>query len=70
MAMGADERATYDVPRVAKLLGISRTTAYQLAAAGELPGVFRLGRRLLVSRVALERVLSEAGPRPEPGATS
>lgn len=35
------------VPRAAKLLGVSRSAAYRLAASGELP-VRRLGGRVYV----------------------
>jgi excisionase family DNA binding protein len=52
------ERATLTVPAAARLLGISRRTAYALAARGELPGAFRVGGRVLVSKAALERLLS------------
>ena len=37
----------------ASLLGISRSHAYRLVAAGELPSV-HLGRRVLVPRSAIE----------------
>ena len=48
------------VVEAAKVLGISRSLAYQLAASGELPTV-RLGRRLVVPRRALERLLEVDG---------
>lgn len=51
-------RATLTVADAAKLLGIGRQTAYDLAAKGKLPGVLRLGRRIVVSKKALERFLS------------
>ena len=51
------ERKTLTVEQAAKVLGISRTGAYQLAARGELPGVIRLGKRLLVPKAALEKLL-------------
>jgi excisionase family DNA binding protein len=51
---------TLSVEEAALALGISRNTAYMLARAGGLP-VVRLGRRLLVSRAGLERMLLEAG---------
>lgn len=35
------------IAEAAELIGISRTTAYELAQSGELPTV-RLGRRILV----------------------
>ena len=50
---------TLTVEEVAARLGISRALAYQLAKADRLPvPVLRLGRRVVVSRVALEHVLA------------
>lgn len=43
------------------MLNLSRGTAYAAAKRGDLPGVIRIGRRLLVSRAALEKFLREAG---------
>lgn len=40
-------RLTLSIAEAAELVGISRTTAYELAHSGELPTV-RLGRRILV----------------------
>lgn len=54
------ERLTLDVPAAGRLLGVSRVTAYQLVREGKLP-VLRLGKRLVVPKVALERMLEEAG---------
>lgn len=51
------KRKTLTVEEAARVLGISRTGAYQLAARGELPGTIRLGKRLVVSKAALERLL-------------
>jgi excisionase family DNA binding protein len=45
------------VPRAAQLLGISRQSAYRLAASGELP-VRRLGGRLYVVTAALRELAS------------
>ena len=53
------ERRTLTIPEVAAALGLARSTAYELAATDRLPvPTIRAGRRLLVSRVALERVLA------------
>lgn len=49
-------RLTYTVEEAARLLGVSRGTAYEAARRGELPTV-RLGRRLLVPRARLEDLL-------------
>ena len=50
---------TYSVEDAARLLGISRNSAYQAAKTGELPTI-RFGRRLLVPRIALEKLLATA----------
>ena len=56
-----DERKTLTVVAAANILGISRNTAYELARLGKLPGALRLGRRILVSRKALEAFLEGKG---------
>ena len=47
------------VTEAARLLRLSRNSAYAAVARGELPSV-RVGRRLLIPREALERFLSGA----------
>ena len=49
--------ATVSVTEAANMLGIGRQTAYDLVAQGKLPGALRLGRRIVVSKKALERFL-------------
>jgi excisionase family DNA binding protein len=56
------ERLCLSVPEAAALLGISRNLAYEMAKQGQLPLV-KFGRRLLVPKVALEKMLSEAKGR-------
>ena len=56
------ERLTYTVSEVAELLGISRSKAYDLVAAGLLPIVPLPGRRKLVARTVLERLVSASEP--------
>lgn len=58
--MTNEERLVYTVEEAGKLLGIGRSAAYEAARSGELP-VIRIGRRWLVSKQALDRMLSEAG---------
>jgi excisionase family DNA binding protein len=50
---------TMSVDHAAKLLGISRASAYTYARAGVLPTV-RLGTRLLVPKAAIEKLLASA----------
>ena len=52
------EKQTFTVEEAAKILGLGRQTAYDLARKGELPGVRRLGRRFIVSKSELEAYLS------------
>ena len=49
---------TFTIDEVATLLGISRSTAYECAHRGELP-VLRFGRRLVVTRSTLVRLLGD-----------
>ena len=49
--------ATITVEQAGQALGISRNSAYAAAKAGELP-VIKIGRRLLVPKVAFERLLA------------
>ena len=49
------------VEAAAKALRISRNLAYQAARNGQLPCI-RIGRRLLVPRRALERLLEVPNP--------
>ena len=52
------ERETIDLPTLAKRLGIGRRQVYEAARRGDLPvPVIRVGRRLVVSRVAVSRLL-------------
>ncbi len=59
-AVPLEERLTLTVEEAAQLLGISRSFAYEAVAAGELPSI-RIGRRVLVPRGALERMLDAPG---------
>lgn len=49
------------VDEAAQFLRISRQSAYQAVRAGEIP-VVKIGRRLLVPRAALERMLAAEAP--------
>lgn len=52
------ERLTYTIEEAARLLGISRGSAYEAVRRGELP-VLKIGKRLLVPRAVLERILTD-----------
>jgi excisionase family DNA binding protein len=58
------KRATLTIPELAERLGISRSSAYALAARSALPvPTIRLGRRMVVSRQLVERLLARGSPR-------
>lgn len=51
-------RETVNIETVGKVLGISRPVVYELARQDQLPvPVIRLGRRMVVSKRALQEVL-------------
>ncbi|MFC2059008.1 helix-turn-helix domain-containing protein [Chloroflexota bacterium] len=53
------ESLVMSIPEFAKVCSISRALAYDLARRNELPvPVIRLGRRMVLSRKAVERLLS------------
>ena len=52
-----DKRLTYTIAEAAEMLGIGKNQAYQAANEGELPTI-KIGRRRLVPRAALDRMLS------------
>jgi excisionase family DNA binding protein len=66
--MATSERLTYNVKEAAELLGLSKNSAYQACLKGEIPHL-KIGKRILIPRAQLDRMLSEAGkaiiPAPE-----
>jgi excisionase family DNA binding protein len=53
----ATERETVTVAEAAKMLGIGRISAYRAIQRGDIPCV-RIGRRCLISRLALKEMLA------------
>ncbi len=51
-----EERLTYNVKEAARLLGLSKNSAYQACLKGEIP-YLKIGKRILIPRVQLERLL-------------
>jgi excisionase family DNA binding protein len=54
------ERAVMTVVEAGKLLGLSKNSSYEAVARGQIPAL-RFGRRIVVPKAALERLLAEAG---------
>jgi excisionase family DNA binding protein len=55
-----EQKLTYTVEQAAEALGISRPTAYEAIGTGEIPHI-RIGRRILIPKSALDKMLAEAG---------
>jgi len=55
--MTEDQSRTVAVAEAAALLGVARATYYSAWQAGTVPG-FRVGRRILVPRLQIERMLA------------
>ena len=53
-----DKRLTLSVVETARLLGIGRNLCYERVKTGEIP-ILKIGRRLLVPKAALEKLLAE-----------
>ena len=54
--------ATLSLTETARVLGIHRSTAWELYRRGEFPlPILKVGRRLLVAKIHLERFLREGG---------
>lgn len=58
--VGQIQRQTYTVVEVAKMLGIGRGQAYEAVRRGEIPSI-RLGKRLVVPKPLIERMLGAQG---------
>jgi excisionase family DNA binding protein len=56
---GMEDKLTLSVEETAKLLGIGRNLCYDRVKTGEIP-VIKIGRRLLIPRAALDRLLNSA----------
>jgi len=52
-----NDKLTLTVDETAKCLGIGRNSAYEAVARGEIP-VIKVGKRLLVPKAALEKLLN------------
>ena len=58
----SDNKLVLTVGEAAQLLRLSRNTAYEAVSRGEIPSI-RVGRRILIPRVALQRLLAVSTER-------
>jgi Helix-turn-helix domain len=59
-----DKLRTVSVPEAGRIFDLAKNAAYAAAKRGDIP-VIRIGGRLRVPVVALERMLADAGARTE-----
>lgn len=57
-----EKRLCITVPEAAAMLGLSRNFAYELVKQKKLP-VVKFGKRLLIPRIALEKMLENGMPQ-------
>lgn len=60
--MVVDEKIAYSVSEAARALGLSLNTTYELIRQNRLPAL-RLGKRLLIPRAELEKLMQSAGTK-------
>jgi excisionase family DNA binding protein len=58
------EPLVFTVDEAAKLLRVGRKQAYEAVAGGEIPS-FRIGKRILIPRAALEQMLTAPSTKKE-----
>jgi excisionase family DNA binding protein len=60
---GSNVRGLYTVMEAARLLGVGRSTMYELVRRGEVSSL-RLGGKVLITRSTLEALLGFVPPKP------
>jgi excisionase family DNA binding protein len=61
------ERLVLTVSETASVLRLSRAFTYELVARGQLPSV-RFGRRIMIPRAGIQRILDDSRARLPPSA--
>jgi excisionase family DNA binding protein len=62
MEVKENTKLIYTVAELQGVLGISKNLAYRLVKEGGIPGVIRLGKRLVVSKPCLDAFLASGKP--------
>ncbi len=52
-----EERKTYNIEEAGRMLGVGRNQAYEAAKSGQIPTI-KIGKRMLVPKAALDRMLA------------
>lgn len=60
---GTNERLTVTVREAAQMIGVSHVSLFAAINRGEFTQVIRIGRRILIPKAALEKMLASAGSK-------
>lgn len=58
--MDNEEKLIFTVKEATQKLGLSKNSAYNAIQRGEIPSI-RIGRRILIPKVAIDKLLENAG---------
>ena len=61
MGTGDSEKLVFTVEETRRQLGLSKGLMYEAVRSGQIPSI-RVGRRILIPRAALQRLLEEPSP--------
>jgi excisionase family DNA binding protein len=59
----SSERAVYSPEEAGEILGLGRNSTYDAIRRGEIPSL-RVGKRILIPKIGIERMLADASARP------
>ena len=60
---GTNEKLTVTVREAAQMIGVSHVSLFAAIIRGEFTQVIRIGRRILIPKAALEKMLASAGSK-------
>jgi hypothetical protein len=64
--INSSETLVMSVPAAGRALGLSRNSSYLAAKTpGAMPGVIKIGKRVMISKRALDTALREGWPPPK-----
>jgi excisionase family DNA binding protein len=56
--MASEAKLVYTAEEVMRLLGLSKNSIYKAIRENSLPGVMRIGRRVIFSKQAMDKMLA------------
>jgi excisionase family DNA binding protein len=56
--IGTEEKVVYSAQEIMRLLGLSKNLIYKAVERNQLPGIIRVGKRILFSKQAIDAMLA------------